>query len=485
MISRQRSALRFCAKSSKHCLKDKLSDEQYNFRPLLTFKKRSFILGNNVLTRILEEQMKKGNALALLPFLVFLVLFIGSGIALNDFYAFPVIVAITIASLVAIAMNRKETIANKIEIFCKGAGNSNVMLMILIFILAGAFSGTASAMGAVESTVNFALTYIPASLLVVGIFIIACFISLAMGTSVGTIVALAPIGVGIATQTDVSMALVIASIIGGAMFGDNLSFISDTTITATRSQGAEMKDKFKVNFWIVLPAAIVTCIILGVLTAGTTANVESGTFEFLKIIPYLFVIIFALIGLNVFIVLASGIGLAGVIGLIDGSFSMMSYVQAIGDGMASMFEMALLAIMIAGMVEVIKHNGGIDFLLNLATRKMKSEKDAQFAIAGLVSLADFSTANNTIAIMITGPLAKNIATQYNIEPRKSASIMDIFSCAVQGVIPYGAQLIIAAGVAGISPITIMPYSFYPILIAVCGIIAIVIGYPKAKQVLSK
>ena len=425
--------------------------------------------------------MKKGNLWALFPFIVFLCLFIGSGIVLDDFYAFPVIVAITIAAAVAIVMNRKEKLQTKIDMFCKGAGNPNVMLMVIIFLLAGAFSGTAGGMGAVDSTVNFALSYIPANLLVVGLFVIACFISLAMGTSVGTIVALAPIGLGIGTETDLSLPLIMASIIGGAMFGDNLSFISDTTITAVRSQGAEMKDKFKVNFFIVLPAAIVTCIILAIITAGETAPVTAGDFDFFKIIPYLFVIIFALLGMNVFAVLASGIGLAGVIGIIDGSFTMMTFVQSIGDGMAGMFEMSMLAILIAGMVEVIKHNGGIDFLLNLSTRKIKNKRDAQFAMAGLVSLTDLSTANNTIAIMIAGPLAKEIATEYDIEPRKAASIIDIFSCAVQGIIPYGAQLIVAAGVAGISPVLIMPYAFYPILIAICGIIAIVIGYPKAKN----
>ena len=426
--------------------------------------------------------MKKGNPWALFPFVVFLCLFIGSGIVLNDFYAFPVVVAIAIAGAVALAMNRKESFEKKVEIFCKGAGNSNVMLMVIIFLLAGAFSSTASGMGAVDATVNFALSIIPANLLVVGLFVIACFISLAMGTSVGTIVALAPIGLGIGEQTELSLPLIMASIIGGAMFGDNLSFISDTTITAVRTQGTEMKDKFKVNFFIVLPAAIVTCIILAVLTAGETAVIETPDFDWYKIIPYLFVIVFALLGINVFIVLASGIGLAGIVGLIDGSYSLMKMIQAIGDGMAGMFEMAFLAILIAGMVEVIKHNGGIDYLLHLATRKIKSKRDAQFAMAGLVSLTDLSTANNTIAILIAGPLAKNIADEYGIEPRKSASIIDIFSCAVQGIIPYGAQLIVAAGVAGISPVLIMQYAFYPVLIAICAIIAILIGFPKTKAV---
>ncbi len=425
--------------------------------------------------------MKKGNPWALFPFIVFLCLFIGSGIILNDFYAFPVIVAIAIAAVVAIAMNRKENLQRKVNIFCSGAGNSNVMLMVVIFLLAGAFSGTASSMGAVDSTVNFALSVIPTNLLVVGLFVIGCFISLAMGTSVGTIVALAPIGLGISEQTDISLPLIMASIIGGAMFGDNLSFISDTTITAVRSQGAQMRDKFRVNFLIVLPAAIITCILLAVLTVGETAVITAGEYNFVKIIPYLFVIIFALIGMNVFVVLSSGIGLAGLIGLIDGSYTVMSLVQAIGDGMAGMFEMSLLAILIAGMVEVIKHNGGIDYLLHVTTRNIKSKRDAEFAMAGLVGLTDLATANNTIAIMIAGPLAKNIASEYDIEPRKAASIIDIFSCAVQGVIPYGAQLIVAAGVAGISPVLIMQYAYYPLLLVVCGAVAIVIGYPKAKN----
>ena len=425
--------------------------------------------------------MQKGNPWALLPFVVFLFLFIGSGIVLDDFYAFPVIVAIAISCAVALLMNRKESFSKKIDAFSTGAGHPNVMLMVLIFLLAGAFSQTAKGMGAVEATVNFALSVVPQNLLVVGLFVIACFISLAMGTSVGTIVALAPIGLGIGEQTDLSIPLLMATVIGGSMFGDNLSFISDTTITAVRTQGAEMKDKFRVNFFIVLPAAIITCIILGILTMNASAEITYDSYEWYKMIPYLFVIIFAIKGLNVFIVLASGIILSGIIGLIDGSFNVMTYIQAIGEGMSGMFEMAFLAILIAGMVAVIQHNGGIDFILHFATRKIKTKKDAQFAMAGLVGLTDLSTANNTIAILITGPLAKNIAEQYDIEPRKSASIIDIFSCAVQGLIPYGAQFLAAASVAGISPILIMQYSYYSVLVGICGIIAIIVGYPRTKK----
>ncbi|EST52736.1 sodium:proton antiporter [Brevibacillus panacihumi W25] len=425
--------------------------------------------------------MKPGNPWALIPFVVFLILFIGSGVITGDFYAFPVIVAIAISGAVALMMNRKESFARKIDIFCQGAGNGNVMLMVLIFLLAGAFSEVAKGTGAVDSTVNFALSVVPHNLIVVGLFIIACFISLSMGTSMGTIVALAPIGVGISEHTELSMALVIAAIIGGSMFGDNLSFISDTTITAVRSQGAQMRDKFKVNFWIVLPAAIVTCMILWAITMGETAQVEHVSYHLVKIVPYILVIILALAGMNVFLVLASGIVLAGAVGLADGSYHLMSLLQKIGQGMAGMYEMAFLAIFIAGMVEVMKYNGGIDFLLHLATRRITSKKGAEFGIAGLVGLTNVSTANNTIAILIAGPLAKNIADQYGIEPRKSASILDLFSCSIQGLLPYGAQFLAAASVAGISPVSILPYSYYPILIGICGIIAILIGYPTKKK----
>ncbi|MFG3433193.1 Na+/H+ antiporter NhaC family protein [Lysinibacillus fusiformis] len=425
--------------------------------------------------------MKKENPWALIPFVIFMILFIGSGIIMGDFYAFPVIVAISISGAVALAMNRKESFSRKVDIFCQGAGNLNVMLMVIIFLLAGAFSEVAKGMGAVDSTVNFALSVIPQNLLVVGLFIIACFISLSMGTSVGTIVALAPIGVGISDLTELPIALVMAAVVGGSMFGDNLSFISDTTITAVRSQGAQMKDKFKVNFWIVLPAAFLTSIILGFMTSGGTAQVEHLSYNWIKIIPYVLVIILALSGMNVFLVLTLGIVLAGAVGLADGSYHIMSLIQKIGEGMEGMYEIAFLAILIAGMVEVIKFNGGIDFLLRLVTSRIKSQKGAEFGIAGLVGLTNLSTANNTIAILIAGPLAKNIADQYEIEPRKSASILDIFSCTVQGLLPYGAQFLVAASVAKISPVSILPYSFYPILIGICGMIAIFIGYPKKKK----
>ncbi|MCL6571767.1 MAG: Na+/H+ antiporter NhaC family protein [Bacillus sp. (in: Bacteria)] len=421
---------------------------------------------------------KKRNPWALIPFAVFLILFIGSGIITGDFYKFPVLVAIVIAGAVALAMNRKATFNDKVEIFTKGAGNSNIILMVVIFLLAGAFSEVAKGMGAVDSTVNLALSIIPQNLLMVGVFIIACFISLSMGTSVGTIVALAPIGVGISEQTDITLALSMAAVIGGAMFGDNLSIISDTTIAAVRTQGTKMKDKFKVNFLIVLPAAIITCAILGILTMGEQANISQHSFSWLEILPYIGVLITALAGVNVFLVLSFGIVFAGTIGLVDGSYHFMEFIQKINVGMAGMYEISFLAILIAGMVAVIKHNGGIDYLLFKLTRNIKSKKGAEFSIAALVGLTDLSTANNTISIIITGPLAKDIAEKYKIDPRKSASLLDLFSCCIQGLIPYGAQLLVAAGVAGISPVSILPYSYYPLLIGVFGLLAILTDFPR-------
>ena len=423
---------------------------------------------------------KKGNPLALLPFVVFLLLFIGAGVVTGDFYKFPVIVAIAIAAAVALAMNRKESLDHKVDIFCKGAGDPNIILMVVIFLLAGAFSEVAKGMGAVDSTVNLALSVVPQNLLMVGVFIIACFISLSMGTSMGTIVALAPIGVGISEQTDISLALSMAAVIGGAMFGDNLSFISDTTIAAVRTQGTKMKDKFKVNFLIVLPAAILTCVILGVLTMGEQAEITQHSYHWLKILPYICVLITALAGVNVFLVLSIGIVFAGVIGLADDTYSLMAVIQKVGAGMAGMYEISFLAILIAGMVAVIQHNGGIDYLLDRVTRNIKSKKGAEFGIAMLVGLTDLSTANNTISIIIAGPLAKDIAKKYGIDPRRSASILDVFSCCIQGLIPYGAQLLVAAGVAQISPISILPYSYYPFLIGLCAVTAILTGFPRLR-----
>jgi Na+/H+ antiporter NhaC len=421
---------------------------------------------------------EKGNLLALLPLLIFVSLFLGAGIISGDFYAFPVLVSIIIAAVVALLMNRKDSLNAKVERFAKGAGHPDIMIMVFIFLLAGAFSGVAEKMGAVDSTVNLALSVLPENLLIVGLFLIAAFVSLSMGTSMGTIAALAPIGVGISSGTDIAMPVAMATVIGGAMFGDNLSFISDTTIAAVRTQKTEMKDKFKVNFFIVLPAAILTMVILYFITAGNQSTVDVEAFNWVKILPYLGVIIGALAGLNVFVVLFGGIVLSGIIGFADGSFTPSSYFGSVADGMTGMAEIVILTVLIGGVVELIRYNGGIQALLYLATRKIRSPQGAQLATAGLVSSTNLCTANNTISIIIAGPLAKEIGENYNVDSRKSASILDIFSCSVQGLIPYGAQALLVAETAGISPLSVIPYAFYPILTAVCGIVAIRFALPK-------
>ncbi|PTU81762.1 sodium:proton antiporter [Staphylococcus pasteuri] len=428
------------------------------------------------------EKTKKGNAWALFPLLLFMLLFLGVGIISGDFTTMPLNVAITITVIVALLMNRKEKFATKVEVFTKGAGHSNIILMMLIFILAGAFSTTTEKMGGVSSTVNLGLSLIPENLIIVGLFIICMFVSISMGTSVGTVAAIAPVGFGFAQATDVSAALAMATVVGGAMFGDNLSMISDTTIAAVRTQHTKMKDKFKVNFRIVLPGAILTIIILFLLTNGISMDhSKSYDFQLVKVIPYLLVLILALVGVNVIIVLIGGTVLSGMIGLIDGSFGWIGLLNAVSKGIIGMEDIAMIALLIGGLVGLIQHNGGIDWLLNFVRDRVRSKRGAELGIASLVSVADISTANNTISIIMSGPLAKNIADEYDVDPRKSASILDIFGGCFQGLLPYSPQVISAAGVAGISPFLLVPYSIYPIMLGICGLIAIILGYPKLKK----
>ena len=428
------------------------------------------------------KETKKGNAWALFPLLLFMLLFLGVGIISGDFTTMPLNVAITITVIVALLMNRKEKFATKVEVFTKGAGHSNIILMMLIFILAGAFSTTTEKMGGVTSTVNLGLSLIPENLIIVGLFIICMFVSISMGTSVGTVAAIAPVGFGFAQATDVSAALAMATVVGGAMFGDNLSMISDTTIAAVRTQHTKMKDKFKVNFKIVLPGAILTIVVLFFLTNGISMDhSKSYDFQLVKVIPYLLVLILALVGVNVIIVLIGGTVLSGIIGLIDGSFGWKGLLSAVSKGIIGMEDIAMIALLIGGLVGLIQHNGGIDWLLNVVRGRVKSKRGAEIGIASLVSVADIATANNTISIIMSGPLAKNIADEYDVDPRKSASILDIFGGCFQGLLPYSPQVISAAGVAGISPFLLVPYSIYPIMLGICGLIAILIGYPKLKS----
>lgn len=428
------------------------------------------------------KEMKNGNAWALIPLLLFVLLFLGVGIISGDFTTMPLNVAITITVIVALLMNRKETFAKKVEVFTKGAGHSNIILMMLIFILAGAFSTTAEKMGGVSSTVNLGLSLIPQNLIIVGLFIICMFVSISMGTSVGTVAAIAPVGFGFAQATDVPAALAMATVVGGAMFGDNLSMISDTTIAAVRTQKTKMSDKFKVNFKIVLPGAIITIIILFFLTNGISIDhTKNYDYNLIKVIPYLLVLTLALVGINVIIVLIGGTVLAGIIGLIDGSFGWNGLLNAISKGIIGMEDIAMIALLIGGLVGIIQHNGGIDWLLNFVRSKVKSKRGAELGIASLVSAADISTANNTISIIMAGPLAKNIADEYDVDPRKSASILDIFGGCFQGLLPYSPQVISAAGVAGISPFLMLQYSIYPILLGVCGLVAIILRVPRLNQ----
>ncbi len=423
----------------------------------------------------------KENPLALLPLLTFLVVFVGAGIIYNDFYHISILVPAGIAALLSLLINRDAPLFEKAKQFIKGSFDRNILTMLLIFLLAGAFSAVTNKMGAVEQTVNLALTYLPQSLLLIGIFLIASFVSLAMGTSVGTISALAPIAVGISADTELSAALTVAVVVSGAMFGDNLSIISDTTIAAVRTQMTKMKDKFKTNFFIVLPAAILTIVILAFLTPDQASGVTIESVQWVLVLPYIAVLVTALFGVHVFLVLGGGIVFTGMIGLLTGSLGLPAFFTSVASGMWGMHNLILLTVLLGGIVALMTYNGGIQFILNKLTSNVQSKKGAEFSLAGLVGVTNLATANNTIAILTTGPLGKTIAERYNIDARKSASILDIFSCTVQGLIPYGAQILTAAALAEVAPTSLIPFAFYPILIAAFGLIAIKIDFPRFKK----
>lgn len=427
--------------------------------------------------------MKKGNPVALLPLVVFLALFLGAGIYFNihgvdmAFYQLPAPVAAMVGIILAFIIG-KGSMDEKMATFVKGVGDSNIIIMCMIYLLAGGFSAVASAMGGVDSTVNFGLSVIPSSLILPGLFIIASFVSTAMGTSMGTIGAVAPIAVEMATKAQLPVAVAVGAVVGGAMFGDNLSMISDTTIAATRTQGCEMKDKFIMNFKIALPAAILTIIIM--IFTGMSGQIPADLeYNVIKIIPYIAVLVLALAGINVFLVLIIGIVLGGIIGLIDGSLTFISFAQTIYEGFTSMQEIFILSLLVGGLAALIAKDGGVDYLLHAITSRIKSTRGAEAGIGALVSVADICTANNTVAIVITGPMAKQIADENGVDPRRSASILDIFSCVWQGIIPYGAQLLLAGQLAQLSPLEIMPTLYYPYLLALAGILAILFGFPKA------
>lgn len=420
------------------------------------------------------------NGWALLPFGVFFLLYISTFVITGDLANMPITVAFMITAMVAIAGVRKTKLNDRISLFCHGAGNDTIMFMVVIFVLAGAFAGTAKAMGAVDATVDMILYLLPPKAIMASIFVAACFISMAMGTSCGTIAALAPIAVGIAGQTDIGIAPMLGVVIGGAMFGDNLSFISDITIVATRTQGCRMTDKFKVNSLIVIPVAILVLIYYVYAGSGVDVNtsVAATDVNWLKVVPYLVVLISALCGANVMIVLILGILLSGTVGLLGGGFTVWNWGISAGQGIiGDMGNLIIVSLMAGGIFEIVRYNGGIDWLIEKMTRNIKSKRGAELSIGGLVMFTDLCTANNTIALIISGPIAKNISDKFGLDSRKIASLLDTFSCFVQGIIPYGAQLLIASGLAGINPIKIVPHLYYPMLVGVAAFICVLFRYP--------
>ena len=425
----------------------------------------------------------KPNGLALLPIIVFLILFIGVGVVQKDFYSMPAVIGFLIALAVAFLQTRGISFNEKISIIAKGVGDDNIITMCLIFLVAGAFSGSVSAAGGVNSTVNLGLSLLPPGIAVIGLFIIGCFISISMGTSMGTIAALAPIAMGISEKTDFPIAICIGAVVSGAMFGDNLSMISDTTIAAVRTQGCDMRDKFRMNFLIVLPAAIATIAILFFMTSGAHFTVSKDLdYNIFQVIPYILVLVTALIGLNVFIVLIGGIAFSVIAGLATGAMKVSQIFTSMGKGATGMYDITVISILVACISALVKYNGGFAFILENIHKHIHSYKGAEFGVAALVGLIDCATANKTVAIVIAGPIAKEISDDYGIEPARTASLLDMFASVFQGIIPYGAQLLSAASLTGLSSFDIMPYLFYPYLMAVCGIVSIIISKKKLGKV---
>lgn len=393
-------------------------------------------------------------------------------------------VAFMISSIYAVAISGGMPVRKRVDTYSKGAGANNLMLMLWIYVLAGSFAASAKAMGAVDATVNLALSILPASMILPGLFLAACFISVSIGTSVGTVVALVPIAAGLAHSMDANVGMMTAIIVGGAYFGDNLSFISDTTVVATQTQNCKMSDKFKVNSMIVVPAAVLVLIAYSVMGVGLQAPTHINEVEYMKVLPYLIVLVTAIAGMNVMAVLTLGTLLCGAIGIgshllgASGSYDLFGWFSAMGNGIIGMGELIIIAMMAGGMLEIIRENGGIDFIINKITGHVNSKRGAELSIAALVSMVNICTANNTVAILTVGNISKKIGDRFGVDNRKAASILDTFSCMVQGLIPYGVQMLLAAGLANLSPMDILPYLYYPMAIGVAALLAILLRYPK-------
>ena len=416
----------------------------------------------------------KAGMLALSPIAVFLVVYVAASIIAGDFYKVPISVAFLLTSIYAIAITRGDSLRQRITLFSQGAGQPDILLMIWIFILAGAFAASAKTMGAIDATVQL----LPDNLLLAGLFLSACFISLSIGTSVGTVVALVPIAAGIADATTASVPMVVGVVVGGAFFGDNLSFISDTTIMATRTQGCRMSDKFRVNSRIVTPAAILVLLLYIVMGTQMHSPQTAESVDVMKVLPYVVVLVTAIAGLDVMLVLVTGLLLSGIIGIAYGSYDLFGWFGAMGEGILGMGELIIVTMLAGGLMALIRHGGGLAFIIRLLTRRVHSSRGAELTIGSLVMLTNFCTANNTVAILTVGPIAREIAERFGVDPRKSASLLDTFSCLAQAIIPYGAQLLMAASLAALSPVEIIPYLYYPLCMGLFAIAAILFRRPK-------
>ena len=405
-------------------------------------------------------------------------MYLVTSIIARDFYKVPITIAFLAASMYAVVMSGGIPLRKRIDIFSRGAATGQMMLMIWIFILAGAFANSAKVMRAIDATANLALMLLPANMLLAGLFLAACFISISVGTSVGTIVALTPIAAGVAQQMGASIPLTTAVVVGGSLFGDNLSFISDTTIVATSTQGCKLSDKFRVNSYLVFPVALLMLVVYYFMGSDFSAPQQVTDVQILKVIPYLIVLVIAVLGMNVMAVLTLGILMTGIIGMSDGSFDIFGWMDAMKTGILGMGELIIITMMAGGLLEIIKYNGGIDFIIQRLTRHINGKRGAELTVAGLVSVVDFCTANNTVAIITVGGIAKQIADRFGVDNRKCASILDTFSCTIQGIIPYGAQLLMAAGLASINPVSIVPYLYYPFALGIMALLSIFFRYPK-------
>lgn len=420
----------------------------------------------------------KQGILAISPLIVFVILYFVSSIMAGDFYMMPITVAFMLSCIYAIMTFRGRSVKDRVETFCIGAGEKNIMMMLCIFVLAGAFANSAKDAGCIEATVNLTLSLMPDSMIMAGLFIAACFISLAIGTSVGTIVALTPIAAGLAHSTGSSVPMMTAVIVGGSFFGDNLSFISDTTIVATSTQGCKQSDKFLVNSYTTIPVAIAVMVMYFFIGTGTQAPAVIPDIDYVKILPYIIVIVCALCGMNVFVVLTFGIISTGLIGIGYGVYDLFGWCQSMGKGITGMGELVIVAVLAGGLLKVMTENGALEYLISIMTKKIRSKRSCELTIAMLVSLVNICTANNTVAILTVGSISKRIGDSYGVDNRKSASILDSFSCCIQSILPYGAQILMATGLAAVSPIEILKYLYYPFVLFSVSVIAILIRYPK-------